>query len=224
MADGGSFGTQLWETPIGRVVKGMDAVHKFYSGYGDMPPWGKGPVQGNIRAEGIGYMQENFPLTDAFLECQVHRSRKAPPEAAAGKYPDPKVHEQQHRRPGGEAEHPHNNIRTTAQQQQHSKKERQHAGEHHHQEHHHQQQHQQPSHHNVLNPVDGEAAQQQQQHVGGELHHQHSVHFNAAPNEEGLTKLSWELVGSCLILFLGVFCLWLRIALRGAPSKSRKTS
>jgi len=28
----------LWETPLGKVVEGMENVKKFYS-YGDMPPW-----------------------------------------------------------------------------------------------------------------------------------------------------------------------------------------
>ena len=36
--DGGSFGRELWETPIGEVVEGMENVRAFYSGYGDMPP------------------------------------------------------------------------------------------------------------------------------------------------------------------------------------------
>lgn len=59
--------------------------------------------------------------------------------------------------------------------------------------------------------------------VTGQLHHQHGVHFNADPNtEEGLTRLSWELVGGVLVLFVGVLLLWLRFAL--SPSKKdRKT-
>jgi peptidyl-prolyl cis-trans isomerase A (cyclophilin A) len=31
-----SLGRELWETPIGKVIKGMDAAELFYS-YGDMP-------------------------------------------------------------------------------------------------------------------------------------------------------------------------------------------
>lgn len=69
-----SFGKELWETPIGRVVEGMDAVvDKFYSGYGDMPPWGHGPVQQKIREHGLSYMQENFPESDRFETCVVVR-------------------------------------------------------------------------------------------------------------------------------------------------------
>jgi len=36
--DGGNFGKELWETPIGKVVEGMENVRDFYAGYGDMPP------------------------------------------------------------------------------------------------------------------------------------------------------------------------------------------
>ena len=42
-----SLGTNPWETPFGEVVEGMENAINFYS-YGDMPPWGKGPVQGKI--------------------------------------------------------------------------------------------------------------------------------------------------------------------------------
>jgi len=68
-----SLGKQLWETPIGKVVKGMENVRKFYADYGDMPPWGKGPVQGKIRQEGVAYMEENYPLMDHFLECHLKK-------------------------------------------------------------------------------------------------------------------------------------------------------
>lgn len=203
--DGGSFGTQLWETPIGKVVEGMDHVRNFYSGYGDMPPWGKGPVQGKIHAEGTAYMEENFPKTDRFLECKVERGggKHTAVAAAADQHQQPHDHRQVHDA-HHEQHHPHN-IR--ALQGSH----RSHRSRKDHQPH---QQHQQQQHHI---PPD------EPQHVSGELHHQHSVHFNAAPNEEGLTKLSWELLGSCLVLFLGVFVLWLRFALN-SPKKIRKTS
>jgi hypothetical protein len=35
---GGNFGVELWETPVGQVIDGMEVVKQFYSGYGDMPP------------------------------------------------------------------------------------------------------------------------------------------------------------------------------------------
>uniref|UniRef100_A0A6U9YFP8 PPIase cyclophilin-type domain-containing protein n=1 Tax=Pseudo-nitzschia australis TaxID=44445 RepID=A0A6U9YFP8_9STRA len=67
-----SLGRELWETPIGKVIEGMDAAEQFYS-YGDMPPWGKGPAQGKIHS-GPEYIEEGFPLIDKFLECTVKRS------------------------------------------------------------------------------------------------------------------------------------------------------
>eukprot|EP00533_Pseudo-nitzschia_delicatissima_P012870 CAMPEP_0197264016 /NCGR_PEP_ID=MMETSP1432-20130617/1541_1 /TAXON_ID=44447 /ORGANISM="Pseudo-nitzschia delicatissima, Strain UNC1205" /LENGTH=300 /DNA_ID=CAMNT_0042728609 /DNA_START=57 /DNA_END=959 /DNA_ORIENTATION=- len=67
-----SLGTQLWETPIGKVIEGMDNAKDFHS-YGDMPPWGKGPVQGKIY-NGPQYIEENFPLIDKFSTCTVKRS------------------------------------------------------------------------------------------------------------------------------------------------------
>jgi peptidyl-prolyl cis-trans isomerase A (cyclophilin A) len=66
-----SLGRELWETPIGKVIEGMDVAEKFYS-YGDMPPWGKGPVQGKIY-NGPKYIEEGFPLIDKFLKCKVTR-------------------------------------------------------------------------------------------------------------------------------------------------------
>jgi len=68
-----SFGKELWETPIGKVIVGMDSVNSFYSGYGDMPPWGKGPQQGLIHSKGRKYMEKEYPLSDKFLKCKVVR-------------------------------------------------------------------------------------------------------------------------------------------------------
>jgi hypothetical protein len=64
-----------------------------------------------------------------------------------------------------------------------------------------------------------------EEHVTGQLHHNRGLHLNAAPDEEGLTKLSWELMSVSIILFVGVLALWLRFALNNTtPKKSRKTS
>jgi hypothetical protein len=52
----------------------MEHVEAFYS-YGDMPPWGEGPVQGRIH-NGPQYIENNFPLTDKFEICQVERLGK----------------------------------------------------------------------------------------------------------------------------------------------------
>jgi cyclophilin family peptidyl-prolyl cis-trans isomerase len=38
-----SLGTQPWETPIGKVIDGMDSTVKKFHSYGDIPPFGEGP-------------------------------------------------------------------------------------------------------------------------------------------------------------------------------------
>lgn len=73
-----SLGRELWETPVGKVVGGIEHAQAFYS-YGDMPPWGKGPVQGKIH-NGRQYIETNFPLTDSFDTCQVERFPSRPPK------------------------------------------------------------------------------------------------------------------------------------------------
>lgn len=52
-----------------------DVVDHFFS-YGDMPPWGKGPVQGKIHA-GPEYIEQEFPKTDRFTTCTVERFSKS---------------------------------------------------------------------------------------------------------------------------------------------------
>jgi len=78
-----SLGKELWETPIGKVVEGMENVRSFYAGYGEMPPWGKGPEQNKIRNKGLAYMEEGFPKMDSFLECTLVRT----PSDAEKSYP-----------------------------------------------------------------------------------------------------------------------------------------
>lgn len=60
-----SLGKELWETPIGTVVEGMETVRKFYSGYGE------GPKQPQINNRGEEYILENFPKLDKFIHCSV---------------------------------------------------------------------------------------------------------------------------------------------------------
>jgi hypothetical protein len=167
---GGSFGRELWETPVGKVVEGMDNVRNFYAGYGDMPPWGQGPLQGNIYAEGAAYMEENFPKTDRFLECKVERETGA--QTGRNQIHDLSL---QH------------NIRNAQGGSRRSHK-----------------QHEQQQHH----------LREGEQHVTGERQHQQSVLLNTSPNEEVVTKLSWELLSSCLVLFVGLFALRLRFFAR----------
>ena len=44
----------------------MDVVDKFYSGYGEGAPRGKGPNQGLIQARGNAYLEKDFPLLSYF--------------------------------------------------------------------------------------------------------------------------------------------------------------
>ena len=219
--NGGSFGTQLWETPIGRVVEGFDSVVKeFYSGYGDMPPWGNGPIQQKIHGpDGHSYITENFPLLDHMLQCHVIRKTQNSDNSGLGNT-DTDVHRELMTGMGVK-DHSHSNHI------QHNVRSPKHIHQHSNMDHH-------DSHHKLVENGAGggvhpphaanENSPPQPQRVVtaavGELHHAHTVHFNAAPNEEGLTKLSGELVASCLLLFLAVLILWLRFALC-TPKKIR---
>jgi hypothetical protein len=210
--DGGSFGRELWETPIGEVVQGIEHVKNFYSEYGDMPPWGNGPEQQKIHNHGNKYMEDNFPKMSKFFTCDVDRKGgpNAQNERAASDTGD--EDEPRHVRADGHhwQHHPHEvNNNNNAHLKDAKDKVRSHRS---HVQHPPQQQ---QHHHHSAN---------YEEHVAGNLHHQHSVHFNAAPDEEGLTKLSWELLGTCLILFLGVLMLWLRCALSSTKPKRRKSS
>jgi len=70
-----TLGQSPWETPIGIVTEGMsNTIQKLYAEYGDMPPWGKGPVQQKIRNQGRVYIEKEFPLLDHFLECTVDKN------------------------------------------------------------------------------------------------------------------------------------------------------
>jgi peptidyl-prolyl cis-trans isomerase A (cyclophilin A) len=50
--------------PFAKVVKGMDVVDSFYSGYGEGAPTGNGPDQGRLTNEGKAYLDKNFPRLD----------------------------------------------------------------------------------------------------------------------------------------------------------------
>jgi len=48
-------------SPFGEVVSGMDVVDRFYSGYGEGAPQGKGPNQGLIQNKGNAYLSAQYP-------------------------------------------------------------------------------------------------------------------------------------------------------------------
>lgn len=69
------FGENSWETPFGLLEGNVEesALTKIYSGYGDMPPWGKGPESSRIYDEDgyTTYLPNAFPLLDYIERCYV---------------------------------------------------------------------------------------------------------------------------------------------------------
>jgi len=82
--DVGSLGTELWETPFGYVEEDsmQKVVSKWYTKYGDMAPWGKGPDPGKISSQGNAYLNKNFPNLDFWQSCKRRGSEPAAAEAA----------------------------------------------------------------------------------------------------------------------------------------------
>lgn len=76
------LGKAPWETPFGMVVEGDSAVNGFYKGYGDIPPFGKGPDQTKIFNRGNSYVRENFPMIDFVKSCSVTSDKLLSEEAA----------------------------------------------------------------------------------------------------------------------------------------------
>lgn len=58
-------------SPFGEVVEGMDAVKKFYYGYGEGAPQGNGPSQGRIASEGNAYLKAEFPKLDYIVKAEI---------------------------------------------------------------------------------------------------------------------------------------------------------
>lgn len=56
-------------SPIGEVVSGMDVVDRFYAGYGEGAPQGKGPNQGLLQAKGNAYVAPSFPKLSYFSKA-----------------------------------------------------------------------------------------------------------------------------------------------------------
>lgn len=51
-------------SPFGEVISGMEVVDSLYADYGDGPPNGTGPDQGQIQFKGNTYLKENYPNLD----------------------------------------------------------------------------------------------------------------------------------------------------------------
>ena len=70
-----AFGENSWETPFA-VIDGdvnKSALKKIYSGYGDMPPFGKGPDSNKIYDEDgyTKYLPKSFPKLDYIDRCYI---------------------------------------------------------------------------------------------------------------------------------------------------------
>jgi len=63
---GNSFLDNQGFSPVGEVISGMDVVDRFYSGYGEGAPSGKGPNQGLIQAKGNAYLETAYPKLSYF--------------------------------------------------------------------------------------------------------------------------------------------------------------
>jgi peptidyl-prolyl cis-trans isomerase A (cyclophilin A) len=57
--------------PFGKVVQGMEAVDKLYSGYGELAPEGKGPNITRIEDEANEYMVPRFPKLDYITRARL---------------------------------------------------------------------------------------------------------------------------------------------------------
>ncbi len=57
--------------PFGEVVSGMEVVSGIYSGYGDSPPRGNGPVQDMIQLQGNAYLEKSFPRLDYIKKAEI---------------------------------------------------------------------------------------------------------------------------------------------------------
>jgi peptidyl-prolyl cis-trans isomerase A (cyclophilin A) len=56
---------------FGRVSEGMEVVNNLYAGYGDGPPSGTGPNQGQIMTEGNEYLKAKFASLDYIKKASI---------------------------------------------------------------------------------------------------------------------------------------------------------
>lgn len=68
--EGNGFLDKQGFSPFGEVIEGMDVVDRFYSGYGEGAPAGKGPSQAALQAKGNAYL-ESFPKLSYIVKGSV---------------------------------------------------------------------------------------------------------------------------------------------------------
>ena len=72
LKDSDFLGKAAWEVPFARVVRGMDVVDSWHSGYGEMEAFGgHAPDQHKIAERGVAYLRESFPDIDYITSCAV---------------------------------------------------------------------------------------------------------------------------------------------------------
>jgi peptidyl-prolyl cis-trans isomerase A (cyclophilin A) len=49
----------------------MDVVDRFYAGFGEGPPRGRGPDQNRMQAEGELYLQREFAQLDRVIRARI---------------------------------------------------------------------------------------------------------------------------------------------------------
>jgi hypothetical protein len=69
-------------------VAGGDVVDSLHTGYGDIPPYGKGPDQQVLYREGNKYIREQYPKTDFIQRCRVKEEGEGSEKESEG---DPAV-------------------------------------------------------------------------------------------------------------------------------------
>jgi peptidyl-prolyl cis-trans isomerase A (cyclophilin A) len=70
--DGMSF------APLGEVTAGMAVADSLFNGYGEGPPGGHGPDQGELRAEGNAYLRQHYARLDSIVTAKVSQEWKKP--------------------------------------------------------------------------------------------------------------------------------------------------
>src|SRR5262245_37294667 len=58
-------------SPFGKVTEGMDVVDKLNGEYGDGPPYGRGPNQGQLQMEGNALLKKDFPNLDYIKSATI---------------------------------------------------------------------------------------------------------------------------------------------------------
>lgn len=57
--------------PIAEVTEGMEHIDALFNGYGEGPPYGNGPDQARIQAEGNAYLRSDFPKLDYLVATSL---------------------------------------------------------------------------------------------------------------------------------------------------------